>query len=512
MDSIIQSLSKLWSGFESLSSGKKISIVMVLLITVASIILLLYLTTQVEYRVLFSNLSNEDAGNIVSKLSEKKIPHKVSASGNTISVPADEVAKLRLELAAAGLPQGGGVGFEIFDNKTLGATEFEQQLNYRRALQGELSRTINGLDEIQSSRVHIALPKDSLFTEQQKKPTASVTLRLKSGKNLRPAQIDGIVHLVASSIEGMSPEDVMVVDSRGAILSVKQNDSKLSKLTAQQSDFQRNMEKDLAARIQTMLENVVGQGKAAVRVTAELDFRIMEKTEETYNPDAQVVRSTQRNSEKENAVTAAGAVSENPKKEKLDEIINYEINKVVSKTVMPVGETKKLSIAVLVDGKYKKNDKNEEVYQALTKNEIESLEDLVRKSAGYNAQRGDQVVVTNMPFRKVEAEEAEAASLQQNIETFSPVLKYIGIFVLIAFILLFVLRPLLKSVMSGAPVRPMVQAHIPAGDVANEYARQATDAMRHSGADRSMTETEMTREMARADSKQFADILRNWIK
>ncbi len=513
MDSFFQSLTKLWTGFESLSSGKKISILMVLLLTAATIFLLIYLTTQVEYRVLFSNLSNEDAGNIINKLSEKKIPYKVSASGGAISVPADKVSELRMELAASGLPHGGGVGFEIFDNKTLGATEFEQQLNYRRALQGELSRTINGLDEIQSSRVHIALPKDSLFTDQQKKPTASVTLRLKSGKNLRPAQIDGIVHLVASSIEGMSPEDVMVVDSRGTILSTKQNDSKLSKLTAQQIDFQRNMEKDLATRIQTMLENVVGQGKAVVRVTAELDFRIMEKTEESYNPDAQVVRSTQRNSEKENAVTTAGAVSENPKKEKLDEIINYEINKVVSKTVMPVGETKKLSIAVLVDGKYKKNDKNEEVYQALTKNEIESLEDLVRKSSGFNAQRGDQVVVTNMPFRKVEAEEAEAQSLQANIETFSPILKYIGVFVFIALILFFVLRPMLKSIMSAAPpLRPMAEAGIPAGEAANEYARQAAEAIRQTGGDRTMTEADLTREMARADAKQFADILRNWIK
>ena len=514
MDSVTQSLSKLWTGFESLSSGKKISILMVLLLAAASIFLLIYMTTQVEYRVLFSNLSNEDAGHIVSKLGEKKIPYKVSSSGGVISVPADKVSELRMELAAAGLPQGGGVGFEIFDNKTLGATEFEQQLNYRRALQGELSRTINGLDEIQSSRVHIALPKDSLFTEQQKKPTASVTLRLKSGKSLRPAQIDGIVHLVASSIEGMNPEDVMVVDSRGTILSTKQNDNKLSKMTAQQIDFQRNMEKDLAARIQTMLENVVGQGKAVVRVTAELDFRIMEKTEESYNPEAQVVRSTQRNSEKENAVTTAGAVSENPKKEKLDEIVNYEINKVVSKTVMPVGETKKLSIAVLVDGKYKKNEKSEEVYQALTKNEIDALEDLVRKSSGFNAQRGDQVVVTNMPFRKVEAEEAEAPSLQSNIETYSPILKYLGIFAFIAFILFFVLRPMLKSIMSAAPpvIRPMTEAHVPAGEAASEYARQAAAAMRQGGVDRTMTEADLTREMARADAKQFADILRNWIK
>lgn len=514
MDSLIQSLTKFWNGFEALSSGKKISVVLVVAVALASVGLLFYLTTQVEYRVLFSNLSNEDASAIVSKLGEKKIPYQLSSSGGAISVPADKVTELRMELAAAGLPQGGGVGFEIFDNKTLGATEFEQQLNYRRALQGELSRTINGLDEIQSSRVHIALPKDSLFSDQQKKSTASVTLRLKSGKSLRPAQIDGIVHLVASSIEGMNPEDVMVVDARGTILSSRQNENKLSKLTSQQSDYQRNLEKDLASRIQTMLENVVGQGKAAVRVSAELDFRITEKMEETYDPEAQVVRSTQRNSEKENAVSPAGEVSENPKKEKLDEIINYEINKVVSKTVMPVGETKKLSIAVLVDGKYKKNEKNEEVYEALAKQEIESLEDLVRKSAGFNAQRGDQVVVTNLPFRKVAAEEAEAPSLKENIEAFSPVLKYAGIFALMAFIMLFVLRPLLQSVMSAAPVAPPVaQATMSASEATDEYARRAAQMMGSSGvAEGVMSETELTKEMAKADAKQFADIMRNWIK
>jgi flagellar M-ring protein FliF len=518
MDSILQFLAKLWKGFETLSSGRKISVIMVALITATGIGLMVYLTNQVEYRVLFSNLSAEDAGSIVGKLNEKKIPYKISSSGNVVSVPAEKVSELRLELAASGLPQGGGVGFEIFDNKTLGATEFEQQLNYRRALQGELSRTINGLDEIQSSRVHIALPKDSLFSEQQKKPTASVTLRLKSGKTIRPTQIDGIVHLVARSIEGMNPEDVMVVDSKGTILSANQNESKLSKLNNSQADFQRNTEKELGGRIQSLLENVVGKDKAVVRVTAELDFRVMEKTEESYDAEAPVVRSVQRNSEKVNAVGKTGAVSENPEKEKLDEVVNYEINKVTNKTVMPVGDTKKLSIAVLVDGTYKKNDKGEEVYQPRTKNEIESLEDLVRKSSGFNAQRGDQVVVTNMPFRKAEIEEAETPSLKERVETFTPILGYIAIIGGIIFILLFIARPLIKSVISAAPAISMVPARVPAGvlgepgeTVSEHYARQVAAEM-HEAAERPLTEAEIAKEMARADAKQFADILRNWLK
>ncbi len=512
MDIVVQYLTKLWNGFDALSSSRKMSISMVVLITIASIVLMIYFTNQVEYRVLFSNLSAEDAGNIVGKLSEKKIPYKVSSTGNAVSVPAEKVSELRMELAAAGLPQGGGVGFEIFDNKSLGATEFEQQLNYRRALQGELSRTINGLDEIQSSRVHIALPKDSLFSEKQKRATASVTLRLKSGKSMRPAQIEGIVHLVASSIEGMNPEDVMVVDSRGTILSSMQNESKLSKMTASQVDYQRNMEKDLAGRIQTMLENVVGAGKAVVRVTADLDFRVTEKTEETYDAEAPVIRSVQRNAEKTNPVLKSGTVSENPEKEKLDEIINYEINKVVNKTVMPVGETKKLSIAVLVDGTYKKNEKNEEVYQPRTKNEIESLEDLVRKSAGLNTQRGDQVVVTNMPFTKIEAEEAEASTWQNKVEVFSPVLRYVGIFALMALILMFVIIPLIKNIMSASPAPRIAAARVPMGVAAEAYNQQTVAAAQAFDEGRVFTETDLAKQMAQADSKQFADILRNWIK
>jgi flagellar M-ring protein FliF len=517
MDSILQFLAKLWAGFDSLSPGRKIAVIAVALVTAASIGLMVYLTNQVEYKVLFSNLSAEDAGAIVGKLNEKKIPYKISSSGNVVSVPAEKVSELRLELAAAGLPQGSGVGFEIFDNKTLGATEFEQQLNYRRALQGELARTINGLDEIQSSRVHIALPKDSLFSEQQKRPTASITLRLKSGKTIRQSQIEGIVHLVASSIEGMNPEDVMVVDSRGTILSATQNESKLSKLTNSQVDFQRNTEKELSGRIQSLLENVVGKGKAVVRVTAELDFRVTEKTEESYDAEAPVVRSVQRNSEKTNAVGKSGAVSENPEKEKLDEVINYEINKVVNKTVMPVGDTKKLSIAVLVDGTYKKNEKGEEVYQPRAKNEIDSIEDLVRKAAGINAQRGDQVVVTNMPFRKVEAEEAETPSLKERVETFTPIFGYIAIAGVIIFILLFIVRPLMTTITNAAPepARQLPGAQLPVslpGETQTEqYARQVAAEMQASGG-RELTEGEITREMARADSKQFADILRNWIK
>ena len=370
-------LAKIMGGFNALPGSRKMTLAIVAVMVALSIGTFVWFMNQADYRVLFSNLSSGDAANILTKLKEKKVPYQISTGGDVISVPAGQVSELRLELAAEGIPQGGGVGFEIFDNKSFGTTDFEKQINYRRALQGELARTINSLDEIQQSRVHIALPKDSLFIDQQKKTTASVTIRLKQGKKLKPSQIEGIGHLVASSVEGLRAADVMIVDSQGDILSkIIEGDSRLTQMSASQVEYKKNIEKDMAGQIQTLLENVVGPGKAAVRVSAELDFRVMEKTEELYDPESPVIRSTQKQLDKMTGPapvpgkTAALSPSAGPEKEKSEEIVNYEINKVVSKTVMPVGDVKKLSVAVVVDGIYSKDSKGALVYQERPKKDV----------------------------------------------------------------------------------------------------------------------------------------------
>jgi flagellar M-ring protein FliF len=513
MDPFSEFFSKLSAGFASLAPARKVSLLAAAVVTLASIGLLVYWTGQVEYRVLFSNLSGEDAGNIVSKLQEKKVLYRLSSTGDAISVPAEKVAELRLEMATAGLPQGGGVGFEIFDNKSLGSTEFEQQLNYRRALQGELSRTINSLEEIQMSRVHLALPKESLFLERQKKATASVTVKLKQGKTLRSSQVEGIVHLVASSVEGISPEDVIIVDSRGNILSTAQMDSKLAKMTNAQVDYQRSQERDIGTRIQSLLENVVGKGKAVVRVSAAMDFRITEKTEENYDPESPVVRSVKRQSEKSALPTAVKATSDSPGREKLDETINYEINRVVNKTVMPVGEIQKISVAVLIDGIYGKNEKGAEIYQPRPKKDIDTLEELVRKSAGINAARGDQVVVTEMPFSKVDAEQEPLAkpSWQEKVAVFSPLIKYFTGFIAVLSILLFLVRPWVKGIMakdisrSMDAVQQLPMATRAAGGISVYSSPEAQDT-------KMLTDRDVARQLAGADSKKFAEILRTWLK
>jgi flagellar M-ring protein FliF len=494
-----QFLMQMWKGFNTLSPSKKMSILGISAATLLGIGILVYMANQADYKVLFSNLSSDDAGNIVAKLQEKKIAYKLSSAGDSILVPSEKVNELRLEMAASGLPQGGGVGFEIFDTKNLGLTEFVQQLNYQRALQGELTRTINGLDEIQHSRVHIVMPKKSLFAEDQKKPTASVILKLKSGRTLRQPQIEGIAHLVASSIEGLSPADVMVVDSSGKVLSKVQNDSKLSRLSSSQIEYQRNIEKDLTARVQSMLEKVVGEGRAVVRVTADLDFRVTEKTEERYDPEEPVIRSVQRQSEKDEPT------------QKADEVINYEINRTVNKTVMPVGDIKKLSIAVLVDGNYVKNDKGAEEFQPRSKKELADLEELVKKAAGFDAKRDDQVVVSSAPLKKMDpdAGQADGESWKDKIVAFLPFVKYLTLVAGIICLVLFILRPMVKMLMMKGKEVPESWAP---GSQHGELPEGAAPMALTDQSMRTMTEAEIVKQMAGADAQKFAELLRNWLK
>ncbi|MCX7982183.1 MAG: flagellar basal-body MS-ring/collar protein FliF [Syntrophales bacterium] len=511
---------RLVEGFLALPPGRKLTVVGVIAVTILSIGAMVYFTNLVDYGVLFSNLTNEDAAAISAKLKEKKIPFQVSPDGKTISVPIDKVPELRLELASSGLPHGGGVGFEIFDHKTIGVTEFEQQINYRRALQGELSRTINSLDEIESSRVHIALPKESVFVEREKKATASVTVKLKPGRSLKPQQVDGIVHLVASSVEGLNPQDVMVVDSRGNVLSRIPPDPKSpTALTGSQAEYQKNLEREMANRIQAMLENVVGKGKVSVQVAADLDFRVTEKTEEIYDAENPVIRSVQKGTDR--SVTKAGDAKSGAggtEKEKVDETTNYEINKTVSRTVMPVGEIRKLSIAVLVDGVYVKNEKGEMTFQERPKKELEMLEEVVRKSAGFNPQRGDQVVVSCLPFQKAEVGEMVAPTWGDRLLPLLPVLKYLLVVGLALAAFFIIIKPMTKYVAAQAPAPAMpapgttVSVTVgPEGQVAEKEALPSADLLELLQSSHQLTEAELTKKLAEADAKKFAELLRNWL-
>ncbi len=512
MNPFFEFFKKLNEVYRSFSKGKRVSLVAAAVAVIGSIILLVYLSGRVDYSVLFSNLSQEDAGRIVTKLQEKKVLYRLSADGGTISVPTQKVAELRLEMATSGLPQGGGVGFEIFDQKSFGSTEFDQQINYRRALQGELARTINSLDEIQQCRVHLAIPKDSLFVEQQKKATASVTIKLKPGKTLHPRQVEGIAHLVASSIEGMNAQDVTIVDSKGNILSNVTSDSKFTKMTGAQSDYQRSIEKEMASRIQSLLENVVGKGKVAVRVSAELDFQLTEKTEEKYDPESPVARSVKKVTDKTSAPPDTQDVSGVTEREKSDETINYEINRVVSKTVVPVGTVKKLSVAVLIDGIYAKDEKGQETYRPRSKKDLDALVNLVQKSAGIDSARGDQVVVTEMPFSKPDLlEEALPASTwREKLIVFYPLIKYLLGFIGILAIVMFFVRPLLKEMMIKDVYRSAEALRAPSPGAGIEEHIEIAAATEEEK--KGLTDREIAKRLAEEDAKKFAEILKMWLK
>lgn len=517
MDSLFQFFSQLWKAFKALSPSKRLSIIIVAVVSLISIGMFITFVNQDEYRVLFSNLSAEDTEKIIARLQEKGISYKVGPAGDSILVPSDHISELRLDLASSGLPQGGGVGFEIFDKKNFGATEFVQRLNYQRALQGELSRTINSLDEVQYSRIHIVMPEKSLFVNEQEKPTASVIIKLKPHRRLQVSQIEGIAHLVASSVEGLQPEEVTIVGSDGNILSEVQAESKFSKMTDSQREYQKSIEENLANKIRTILERVVGQGNAVARVSASLDFTSIEKTEEVYDSEEPVPRSLHRKTKVSYAPAKAGESTVSPIKkgtndsynteqEEKDETINYEINRVVSKTVMPVGKINRLSVAVLVDGIYHKDNKGLEEFQPRSKKEMKSLENIVKNSVGFNAGRGDQVVVTSIPFKKIEFETGpDERGFWKNGSAFLiPLMKYFISLIALIFVVFFILRPLVRLLLKWGGDQEVVTPELP---LENSHMLLGPERSQ-----KGLNEVEAVKNLASQDAQKFAELLRNWLK
>jgi flagellar M-ring protein FliF len=302
----------------------------------------------------------------------------------------------------------------------------------------------------------------------------------------------------------------MVVDSSGKVLSRPQDETRLGKLSSSQMEYQRNTEREITNRIQTMLEKVVGEGKAVVRVSADLDFRITERLEEKYDPNDPVIRSVQRQTEKSDESDS-----------RTDETINYEITRTVDKTVMPVGDIKKLSIAVLVDGIYTKNDKGEETFTARSKKEMTEIEELVRKASGFDPKRDDQVVVSNVPLKKVDPESglAQGETFKERVVTFIPALRWVFIIVVIVCFFLFILRPLMKMLIERGSERAATAATThekwpigpPPGAGVGELGEGMQPAM-IGNEPKMLTETDLIRQMANADSRRFAELLRNWLK
>jgi len=362
---------------------------------IAAIVGMVTLVNRPTYATLFNNLSAQDAAKIVDKLKEKAVPYRIDDGGKTVQVPKEQVYELRLSMASDGLPQSSVIGYEIFDRTNLGVSDFVQKVNYRRALEGELARTILQIEEVEAVRVHLALPEKVLFKEDEKPATASVVLKLRSSRPLRKESVQGIAHLVSSSVEGLDPSDVAIVDSRGVLLSESAKGNTPAAMTSTQYELQQQVETYLAHKAQSLLESVVGNGNAVVQVSADLDFRQVERTMEQYDPENTAVRSEQTSEEK----SASGDSA--PPSTRSTTVTNYEVNKTVEHIVENLGNIRRLTVAALVNGTPKTVEKDGQKITetvARPKEEMDKMTDLVRQAVGFNPQRNDEVTVTNLSF------------------------------------------------------------------------------------------------------------------
>jgi len=511
--------------FQRLTSIQRMGLLTLLALGLAAIPVLMLLGREPDMTVLFSNLDDADVQAIAGRLEAQHIPFSMVGNGNTILVPHDRVHELRMQMAAEGLPEAGGVGFEIFDRTNLGVGEFAQKVNFRRALQGELTRTIGQMPSVQRARVHIVIPERRLFTNDREPARAAVVVTPKRGKTLTQSQVEGIVHLVASSVEGLDPAQVTVVDSRGQILSKPEQEGQVE-LSGSQLDMQRVLETDLERRVQTMLDQVLGPAKSVVRVSAALDFRQVEVTEEEYDPETQVIRSEQRSQEKVTGSDGPAGVpgtrsnvpnedppegSHNQKQAKRkSETVNYEVNRKVSKVIEPSGTIQRLSVAVLVDGTYEQvvnedTGESTSTYVPRGEEEMTKLVESIKKAVGFSEERGDQIEVVNQPFENATLEAGAPSTItavEEFLMTWGGYIKPLVFFLLGVSVLMLVVKPLIKNLVE--PPISASAAALPQGLPATVGELEAQE--------EKISPEQQAVQLAIANPQAAAFVIREWVK
>ncbi len=442
-------------------TSRKIATGTVLLISIVLFAFLIIQARTANQQLLYANLSMNDGGAVAEWLKNQKIPYTLKNGGKDIWIPADKIYQTRLDLAANGLPSGGGVGFEVFDKQSFALTDYVQKVNHTRALQGELARTITSLAPVESTRVHLALPEKRLFKNQQKKATASVILTLVPGKRLEQQQVQGIIHLVAGSVTDLEADNVKVIDSNGVVLEGEKKSDENNLLSVDMLAFQQEVEHRMEIRAQDLLDKTMGKDNAMVRISTTLDFSKVEKTQELFDAEEPVIRSEQINQEINGSQTVGGipGVQSNlqgnetledngsPSSNKNSRTTNYEISKTTSRIVNPVGTITKISVSVLVADKITPGaEDSPPSITPRTSEELKSIENMVASAIGLVPDRGDVISVLSMPFvdpmeQVVETEQVAANFLYQ----YMPLIKYglIGLGVLLIYFLL--IRPVIKT-------------------------------------------------------------------
>ena len=450
--------------------------VLMLLIVSASVIGLLgYFgtrLTQPPMTILYGDLDPKDAGQIVARLETMAVPYEIRAGGTQVFVPSDKALRLRMAMAEDGLPSGGSVGYEVFDRSdTLGSTRTMQNINLLRALEGELGRTIQSLSQINVARVHLVMPKRDLFAREKQESSASIVLGMVGGNRLNKSQVAAIRNLVASAVPGLKATQVSVVDNRGNLLARGGDGDEEGMAASTSQDFRAAYETRLTQAIESLLEQTLGAGKLRAQVTAEINFDRITTSEEIYDPEGQVVRSSQTVEERSlstdtnsnqtvsvsnsmpsseggaDAITSAN----NNSNERVEETTNYEITKTIRSHISESGTVQRLSVAVLVDGTYTQNNDGEASYEPRSEAEIAQFTALVKTAVGFDAERGDSLEVISMPFARVELIEGEEPPLVDlGKGDYFKIAEIAVMFVVGILVVLMVLRPLARSAMGSS--------------------------------------------------------------
>ena len=438
--------------------------------------------TTPQLTTLFTDLSFEDSSAIIKDLDRQAIPYEIRNDGAVIMVPKDKVTRLRMKLAEGGLPKGGGVGYEIFDKSdALGTTSFVQNINHLRALEGELARTIRAIDRVQAARVHLVLPERPLFSRETPEPSASIVVRVRGA--LEPQQIRAIRHLVASAVNGLKPQRVSIVDEAGQLLADGAGSS--TDVDNSIADERRaGFEKRIRSEVESIVSSVVGAGRARVQLSADFDYNKVTQTSDKFDPEGRVLRSSQTREESSLTADNSGQVTVNnelpgnqnnnnganarDQSKKTEETNNYEISRTTKTEVTEAGRVNRISVAVLVDGNYTKDEKGELVYKERSKEELDRIAALVRSAIGFDQKRGDQVEVVNLKFAEAPATVplAEPTGLLGMLQFTKDDVMYVielGVMMLLSLVVLFmVIRPLVKRILASEEVAALTGNSVPA--------------------------------------------------
>lgn len=546
-------------GLTDLPIARQVGVMLGLALSVAIGVAVVLWSQAPDYRLLFGSLTDQEMGEVLEALGRLNADYKIESSSGALLVPADKLHELRLKLASQGLPRTSSQGFELLEKETgFGVSQALEKARFQRALEGEIGRSIMTIQNVKSARVHLALPKQSVFIRNRKKPSASVLINLYPGRHLEKGQVEAIIHLVASSVPQLEPEQVTVVDQRGHLLNAPDSANGLY-LTSKQFEYKKQVEEHLMERVENILSPLVGRDGLRAQVTAELDFALTERTQELFNPDSSALRSEQIQEEQNrlagaqgvpgalsNQPPAAGSAPEiaagqdegenrAPLSMNKSATRNYELDKTISHTRSATGVLRRLTVAVVIDDKRAPQEEGGLVNQPYTQEELDRFTALVQEAVGFDANRNDRVTVTNVAFKSPESIEPLPALPLWEQSGFWSLSKQLGAVLVILFLLFGVLRPALRGLMAhGSKSAERERSKETGRSVSSEEGEGRREKQGNSHPEKGLAEDKLTlgreeetllleapqnyekrleyaRKMVDGDPKRVAQVMKTWV-